>query len=237
MAPRQNMTGHGADNARIVPVAAQEPSVSSVVPGFTLALTKASIDAAELLVITARRRRPERVSRYLARLGRGLPMTSIFFPDVADECIARAERDFRLIDFDDPFERCPIRIEHRSPDMTPSWSSGCHEMCCPEPCRQRQLGAMHRRDRGPPAAIETFMQTRSAFQPNRAAVSTAETRKIILQRRLIKNAAQLPSSRNDFWNSASDRALAICIRPRDRPIRSFLGEAIRCLTLILARHC
>src|SRR5271170_5492549 len=34
-----------------------------------------------------------------------------------------------------------------------------------------------RRDRGLPAAIETFMQTRSAFQPNRAALSTARTRK------------------------------------------------------------
>jgi len=36
------------------------------------------------------------------------------------------------------------------------------------------------------------------------------------QRRLIKNAAQLSSSGNDFWNSASDLALAIGIRPRDR---------------------
>jgi hypothetical protein len=57
-----------------------------------------------------------------------------------------------------------------------------------------------RRDRGLPAAIETFMQTRSAFQPNRAALSTAS---------LVKNAAQLSSSGNDFWNSASDRALAV----------------------------
>ena len=32
-----------------------------------------------------------------------------------------------------------------------------------------------------------------------------------------QRAAQLSSSGNDFWNSASDRALAIGIRPRDRP--------------------
>src|SRR5271169_3048848 len=59
---------------------------------------------------------------------------------------------------------------------------GYHEMRCPEPCRQRQLGAMHRRprrDRGLPAAIETFMQTRSAFQPNRAALAAARTYKTI----------------------------------------------------------
>src|ERR1700683_819840 len=36
------------------------------------------------------------------------------------------------------------------------------------------------------------------------------------QRCLNKQAAQLSSSGNDFWNSASDRALAISIRPRDR---------------------
>ena len=40
-------------------------------------------------------------------------------PGVAgfEECIALAERDFRLIDFNDPFERFPIRIDHRSPQL------------------------------------------------------------------------------------------------------------------------
>src|SRR5271169_2097778 len=44
------------------------------------------------------------------------------------------------------------------------------------------------------------------------------------QRRLNKKAAQLFSSENDFWNSASDRALAISVRPRDRanPIAQIL---------------
>src|SRR5260370_5283009 len=48
------------------------PSVSSVVPVFTLARTKASIEAAELSGIAARRMRPDRVSRYFARLRLGL---------------------------------------------------------------------------------------------------------------------------------------------------------------------
>src|SRR6202023_3009204 len=47
------------------------PSVSSVVPVFTLARTKASIEAAELSGIAARRIRPDRVSRYFARFGLG----------------------------------------------------------------------------------------------------------------------------------------------------------------------
>ena len=41
-------------------------------PNVTEAFTKASIDLAELLAIMARRMRPERVSRYLACLRRGL---------------------------------------------------------------------------------------------------------------------------------------------------------------------
>src|SRR5438132_12085929 len=48
------------------------PSVSSVVPVFTLARTKASIEAAELSGIAARRMRPDRVSKYFARFRLGL---------------------------------------------------------------------------------------------------------------------------------------------------------------------
>src|SRR6202165_5875612 len=126
-------------------------------------------------------------------------MTTIF-PAGFKECIALAERDFSLIDFNDSFERFPIRIDHRSPQLLRQQprglagdaelvhqltrrhtvGMGCHEMRCPKPCRQRQFGAMHRRsrrDRGLPAAIETFMQTRPAFQPNRAALATAMTYK------------------------------------------------------------
>jgi hypothetical protein len=65
------------------------------------------------------------------------------------------------------------------------------------------------------------------------------------QRRLNKKAAQLSSSENDFWNSASDRALAISVRPRDRanPIAQILhvgepestGQASRKLLIALWR--
>src|SRR6202047_4216106 len=48
------------------------PSVSSVVPVFTLARTNASIEAAELSGMAARRMRPDQVSRYFARFRLGL---------------------------------------------------------------------------------------------------------------------------------------------------------------------
>src|SRR5438105_9274009 len=47
------------------------PSVSSVVPVFTLARTNTSIEAAELSGMAARRMRPDRVSRYFARFRLG----------------------------------------------------------------------------------------------------------------------------------------------------------------------
>src|ERR1700688_4836450 len=96
MNPRQdNVRGHLADDARIMPIACQTrigfvPVGEQLAPRFTFAFTKASIEAAELSAIMARRMRPERVSRYLACLRRGLallvsrsitstaPMTRIF---------------------------------------------------------------------------------------------------------------------------------------------------------------
>src|SRR5271154_5222178 len=94
------------------------------------ALTKASIDAAELSAIMARRMRPERVSRYLAcfasRLGLvGVALDHLDGPYDEDfsgvaalkDSIAFAEWDFRLIDFNDPFQRLAIRIEHRAPEL------------------------------------------------------------------------------------------------------------------------
>src|SRR5271163_1422295 len=62
---QHDMAGHLADRPRVV-------SVSGVVPVFTLARTNASIEAAELSAIAARRMRPDRVSRYFARLRFGL---------------------------------------------------------------------------------------------------------------------------------------------------------------------
>ena len=102
----------------------------TVAPGFTLARTKASSDAAELSAITARRRRPERVSRYFAPLAPGFgllvsrSMTSIapairIFPAVAglEERVANPERNFRLIDLDDALEKFSVRIDHRAPQF------------------------------------------------------------------------------------------------------------------------
>jgi hypothetical protein len=41
------------------------------------------------------------------------------FPGVAgiEEWVAGAERDFRLIDFNHPFEGFPVGIDHRSPQL------------------------------------------------------------------------------------------------------------------------
>ena len=74
---QDDVRGHFADDARIVPIARQTRIGFVAVgeqrgPRFTLAFTKASIEAAELSAIMARRIRPERVSRYLACLRRGL---------------------------------------------------------------------------------------------------------------------------------------------------------------------
>src|SRR5258708_17586720 len=74
---QHDMAGHLADRPRVVSVIGEPgydlcPSVSSVVPVFTLARTKASIEAAELSGIAARRMRPDRVSRYFAPFRLGL---------------------------------------------------------------------------------------------------------------------------------------------------------------------
>ena len=34
-----------------------------------------------------------------------------------EECVAIAEGDFRLIDFNDPFERFSVWVDHRSPQL------------------------------------------------------------------------------------------------------------------------
>ena len=84
-----------------------------------------------------------------------------------EECIAFTEGNFRLIDFDDPLQWFAIWIDHRSSQLLRQQPGGLvgdaelvlqlsrrhavgmrrHEMCGPEPCRQRQLGTMHRRAR------------------------------------------------------------------------------------------
>src|ERR1700728_2947198 len=109
----------------------------AVDPRFTLALTKASIDAAELSAIIARRIRPERVSRYLACLRRGLgwlvsrsitstaPATRIL-PALSrsKKGFAFAEGNFRLIDFDDALQGIAIRVDHRPAQFLRQQPSG-----------------------------------------------------------------------------------------------------------------
>ena len=108
-----------------------------------------------------------------------------------EESVVGAKGDFRLIDFDDAFERFAIRIDHGAPQLLcqkPGRLVGeaelifelprrhavgvrRHEMRGPEPRRQRQFGAMHRRarrNRGLAAAIETFERVGSAPQRRRA---------------------------------------------------------------------
>ena len=103
-----------------------------------------------------------------------------------EECIAFAKGNFGLINFDDAFQWFAIRIDHRAPELLcqqpgsfvgyaklvlqlqrrHAVGMGRHQMRGPEPCRQRQSGAMHHRasgDRGLPSAIKTFVQTRSVF--------------------------------------------------------------------------
>src|ERR1019366_6635967 len=131
---------------------------------FTLALTKASIDAAELFAIRARRMRPDRVSRYLAPFLPWLGLTGVAidhfdgssnedFSGVAgiEESVAGTEWDFRLIYFNDPFEGSPVRIDHRSPQLLcqqPGGPIGEAELILQLP-RRHSVGMRRHQMRGP----------------------------------------------------------------------------------------
>src|SRR5271169_7007270 len=80
-----------------------------------------------------------------------------------EECVALAEGDFRLIDFNDPFERFSVWVDHRSSQLLRQQPSRpvseaelilklprrhavrmCrHQMRGPEPRRQRKPGMRH----------------------------------------------------------------------------------------------
>src|SRR5215468_9256760 len=114
MNPGQDyMAGHLADRPRVVSVIGEPgydlcPSVSSVVPVFTLARTNASIEAAELSGIAARRMRPDRVSRYFARFRLGLASPIDHLDSASDQdlrgfpgiekAVVGPERNFGLVD-------------------------------------------------------------------------------------------------------------------------------------------
>src|SRR6266567_3581411 len=104
------------------------PSVSSVAPSFTLARTKASIEAAELSGIAARRMRPDRVSRYFARFRLGLVGPAVDHLDGAGDedlpgfhrikkAVVGAERNFGLVDLHHALQRLALGIDHRSSEL------------------------------------------------------------------------------------------------------------------------
>ena len=127
---QDNVSGHIADEARKVPIAGRSaigcvPSVNSVAPRFTLAFTKASIGAAELSVIMARRCARTGIEIF-GMLASWLGLIGITIDDLdgsddedfagiagLEECVALAEWNFRLIDFDNSFQWFAIRIDHR----------------------------------------------------------------------------------------------------------------------------
>src|ERR1700736_2422448 len=106
------------------------PSVSSVVPGFTLARTNASIEAAELSGMAARRMRTDRVSRYFRPFP---PWLRLVGPAVdhldgagdedlpgfgrIEKAVVGAERNFGLVDLDHALQRLALGIDHRSSQL------------------------------------------------------------------------------------------------------------------------
>ena len=176
--PRQNnVSGHFSDNARIVPIALQAGE------GF-VAIGKQRGSALDVGVdegrdrsggivgyhgeANATRTRVE-IFRVLASRLRlvGVALDHLdgaYYEDFArvsalEEGIAFAEGDFRLIDFDDAFQRFAIRIEHRAAEFLRQQPRGFvgdaklvlqlqrrhavrmgrHQMRRPEPRRQRQF--------------------------------------------------------------------------------------------------
>src|SRR4249920_438378 len=136
-----------------------------------------------------------------------------------EERIAFTEGNFRLINFDDPLQWFAIRIDHRSSQLlrqvTPSWSSNCRADI-PLECVAMRCAAQNHAVSGSlerciavPAVIEVCRpQSRHSYKRGRL-FSTAARRSLQPgqmkpsgQRRLNKNATQLASSENAFWNSA-----------------------------------
>src|SRR6267143_6426251 len=113
------------------------PSVSSVVPVLTLARTKASIEAAELSGIAARRIRPDRVSRYFARFPPwpGLVCAAVDHLDSAsdkdlpgfhgiEKAVVGPERNSGLIDLHHALQRLALGIDHRPSELLGQQPSG-----------------------------------------------------------------------------------------------------------------
>ena len=199
MNPRQNnVRGHLADDARIVPIAFQarkgfvaigEQRGSPLHVCVDEGLDRRGGIVGDHGEANAPGTRVEIFGVFASRLGLvGVVLDHLDgaydedFSGVAalQDSIAFAEGDFRLIDFNDAFQRLAIRIEHRAPELLRQQPRGLvgdaklvlklqrrhavgmgrHEMGRPEPRRQRQPGSMHRRaggDRSLSAAIEAFI--------------------------------------------------------------------------------
>ena len=215
------MARHLADDARIVPVVAGEPGKGCVAIGEQRGSTlRVGLDEGfnrrggivrDHCEADAARARIEVFCVFASRFGLVGVAIDHFdracdedFSGVArlEESIADPEWNFRLIDFDDAFERLAVWIDHGAPQFLRQ-KPGClvgeaelifelprrhavgmrrHEMRGPEPRRQRQLGAVHRRarrNRSLTTAIETFECVCSAFQRRRAARAAVRADKAI----------------------------------------------------------
>ena len=130
-------------------------------------------------------------------------------------CIAFAEGNFCLIDFDDAFQWLAIRINHRTPQLLGQQPgvSGSLDRCITVPavievCR--------------PQPRHSYKRGRLFRAATRRSPQTGQT-KPSGQRRLNKKVAQLASSENAFWNWESERALAIISVPtivQVRPLKT-----------------
>jgi hypothetical protein len=145
-------------------IAAHRVKIEPVDPRFTLALTKASIEAAEFVRDHGE---ADAAGPCIEVFGPFLPWLGLVgvavdhldgsgnedFPGIAgiEERVTDAEGDFRLIDFNDPFERLPVRIDHRSPQLLcqqPGRPVGEAELILQLP-RRHAVGMCRHQMRGP----------------------------------------------------------------------------------------
>ena len=258
MDPGQNdVRGHLADDARIVPIAFQarkgfvairEQRGSSLHVGVDERFDRRGGIVGDHGEANATGTRVEIFGVLAARLGLvGVAFDHLDgaydedFSRVAafEESVAFPEGDFRLIDFDHAFQRLAIWIDHRAPELLRQqpgglvgdaklvfscsadmplewvvmrWAAQNHvvrgnlERCIAVPavtevCRPQ---SRHSYKRGRLFSAATRRLPQAGQKSHQASAAGTET------------AAQLASSGNAFWNCASERALAIEMRPGGR---------------------
>ena len=155
------------------------------------------------------------MSRYLAALAPGLRLVGVALDDLdrsgnrnlprvagLEERVANPERNLRLIDLDDAFEKFSVRIDHRAPQFLrqqPGRLVGDaelglqlqrrhavgvrrHQMRGLKPRRQRQPRAVHHGaggERGLASAIQTFKQAWTTFERSGAALAASGTNEAV----------------------------------------------------------